>query len=687
MPVAYTNFDISNVYKGRNSVNKIMKGNVLAWPPTPAFSFNTYRSGGDLNFTVTSDTDYIACTVNDSEVFIYKTSDITAKAIRVLDTIHILESTSKVIDISLPLYARKYVRISGNGTRLARYGIDYNNGKVVVEVINPYGSAINYTVTLTGKGSITKNCPVGTTTSFIFTSVPQGTRTVTLTDLADSSTTSTQVVINTNSSPIGIQNLTLGISNTADGSVGTILNDIKVYSITEDEALNSLYGTTPVISVEQIYDGAVDDWLYEERYYRIIFRIISGGSGLPPNSEIQVRWDDAVTIKKGNPWTYDLVYSTYTAGAHVVTLITDSVGKVTQLGPGTLMDVDPVVLALMPSGWSWGFAGDGHQFQSASWSLDASGEKITMAFFERSDLNDQYYGRPQDDAEPGATFVSNWVDGGEAGINFIGTDKPISLVEHTTFDSLNTVAGTWSENLLFDNRDLVGNLQSVELKDINIENITSTSQRELKVIQSNYINTTTNKNGNSNVKITNTPNFEAMYGNGATLEYLNDPTFQIKFTPTKTWFWASSFFSSYSNTPITTGVNTSYNAFLLFFIEREITADILRPGYGYEPNMTFNDNYLVPVNIDPSIVPIIIEYQYDIKTALYNKHFNVKVETNNAGSITAARVQPVPVAGPSWASGRAVGIGQPDKKSYYGYVSRYLFNVPAPDTTWSPRPI
>ena len=489
MPVAaYTNFDISNIYKGNNNVSKIMKGNVHAWPPSPAFSFNTYRSGGDLNFTVTSDTDYIACTVNDSDVFIYKTSGTTANNIYAYDTLHQLESTSKVIDVSLPLYERKYVRISGSGTQLARYGRDYNNGRVVVEIGNQFGSNISYTVNLTGKSSITKTCPVGTTTSFIFTSVPKGTRTVTLTDLTDGSTTSTQVVINTNSAPISVQNLTLGLNNTADNSTGTALNNIKVYSITEDEALNSIHGTTPVISVEQIYDGTVVDWLYEFRSYRLIFRIISGGAGLPPNSDIQVRWDDSIPIVTGNFANRTGRHGTYIAGIHMVTLITDSVGKVVRLGAGTRADDDPVVRSLIPSGWRWNGTGEaqgseGHQFQSPSWSIQASGKKNTMAFEDWSDLNDKYYGRPQDDAHPGATFASNWIEGGSAGINFIGTNASISLIEHNTFDSVNNTNGTWTKNLLFNNRDLVGNLQAVELKNVNVEDIASTSQRELKVIQ------------------------------------------------------------------------------------------------------------------------------------------------------------------------------------------------------------
>ena len=436
MPVAaYTNFDISNVYKGNNNVSRIMKGNVHAWPPSPAFSFSTYRSGGDLNFTVTSDTDYIACTVNDSDVFIYKTSGTTANNIYTYGTLHQLESAGKVIDVSLPLYERKYARISGAGTQLARYGHDYNNGRVVIEIVNQFGSNISYTVNLTGKGSITKTCPVGTITSFIFTSVPKGTRTVTLTDLSDGSTTSTQVVINTNSAPISMQNLALGL-NKADNSTGNILNNIKVYSITDEEALNSIHGTAPIISVQQFSDGFA--WrgssfaynrMYREWFHRLKFRIISGGAGLPVNSEIQVRWDQYVRIKRSGSFKTALVYY------HILTLVTDSVGRVVRLKEGTGYQ------GAIPSGWSmlenWTHPTQSRISRSRGWqahnhsSMTASVSRITGIST----------GNNVDDA---ASFKTNWIEGGSAGINFIGTDKPIYLVTYSKYENINTFSGIWT---------------------------------------------------------------------------------------------------------------------------------------------------------------------------------------------------------------------------------------------------
>lgn len=525
MPVAaYTNFDISNVYKGNNTVSKIMKGNVHAWPPSPAFSFSTYRSGGDLNFTVTSDTDYIACTVNDSDVFIYKTSGTTANNIYAYDTLHQLESVSKVINVSLPLYERKYVRISGTGTQLARYGRDYNNGRVVIEIVNQFGSNISYTVNLTGKSSITKTCPVGTTTSFIFTSVPKGTRTVTLNNLSDGSTTSTQVVINTKSAPISIQNLTLGLNNTTDNSTSTTLNDIKVYSITEEEALNSIHGTAPVISVEQIYDGKERGYRTTTFKYRIVFRIVSGGSRLPVNSNIAVRWDHLTNIRR--TWGSQ-AFDTRVLPVNIVTLVTDSVGRVVQIKKGTEMTDDPVIQAALPSGWAvmTSLPKDTY-FHDNSWTVH-NNSRITVNV---KSTGLRYYRDRNDAQDLAADFAAAWIVGGSSGITFIGTNEPINLVTHTKFENININDGTWAKNLLFNNKDLVGNLQAVELKNVNVQDITSTSQRELKVIQSNYINTTTNKNGNSNVQITNTPNFEAMHGAGVTYNYING-SWPVGFNP------------------------------------------------------------------------------------------------------------------------------------------------------------
>ena len=189
---AFNNTIISNAYRGSDQVSKLMLGHNHVWPLSPEFSFDTYQSGGELNFRVVSDTQYVACMINDSDVFIYKTNGTSTDNIRAINLnaqaynkLYQLSQTSNVIDISLPLYQRKIVKISGRGTRVTRYNADYNSGNILVEIYNPFGSDIDYNVSLTGKGSITKTCVVGTKTAFNFTAVSRGTRTVTLRNLTD----------------------------------------------------------------------------------------------------------------------------------------------------------------------------------------------------------------------------------------------------------------------------------------------------------------------------------------------------------------------------------------------------------------------------------------------------------------------------------------------------------------------
>jgi hypothetical protein len=81
------------------------------------------------------------------------------------------------------------------------------------------------------------------------------------------------------------------------------------------------------------------------------------------------------------------------------------------------------------------------------------------------------------------------------------------------------MAGMAIENLIFNNEDLVGNIHAVDLKDINVNSVTSMTQRKLQAIRSNSINTSTNKAINSNVKIINTPNFKSTHGSEVTYRY------------------------------------------------------------------------------------------------------------------------------------------------------------------------
>ena len=523
---AFNNTIISNAYKGTNQVSKILLGLNHVWPLAPVFSFDTYQAGGELNFTVAADVPYVACMINDSDVFIYKTAGINTNAIQAINlnataynNLYQSDSTSSVIDISLPLYQRKQVRISGTGTRVTRYNADYNTGNIRVEVFNPYGSNIDYTVSLTGKGSITKTCVVGIKTTFSFTSVSKGTRTVTLQNLSDGTSTSTAVDINVNSAPIPTQNLTVGLNKVSPGTSDT-LTDVKVYSLTESEALLSIHGSAPVIAVRQKYIGVTSGYRGDQYHYELIFDLISSGSGLPANSQIQMRWVNLVSVFNGT------VYEWVPLPLHVLTLVTGSVGNVVALGPGTYWRYDQVVYDNLPAGTVINTPSRPEMLGNVqSWAVK-SPINVIMSITRKTRTHITV---PDSQLTTG-DFRDNWIHGGAAGILFIGTNSPISLVNYLDYELVNLNSGAWVKNLLFDNQDLVGNLQSVDLKDINVNSITSTTQRELQIIRSSYINTSTNKALNSSVKIVNTPEFKSTHGSEVTYQYYNG-TWPYGFNP------------------------------------------------------------------------------------------------------------------------------------------------------------
>jgi hypothetical protein len=558
---AFTNTSISNAYRGADQVNKILLGRNHVWPLSPEFSFDTYQSGGELNFRVVSDTQYVACTVNDTSVFIYKTNGTTTNNIQAINLnaqaynkLYQLSQTSNVIDISLPLYERKVVKISGRGTQVTRYNADYNLGIIQVDVFNPYGSDIEYNISLTGKGSITKTCVVGIQTRFSFTSVSKGTRTVTIQNLTDGTSNSTTVYINTNYTPITVQNLELGFNAGAVSTNSNTLTDIKVYSLTESEALNSIYGSDCIISVEQKNDGSETGYRQSANFYRLIFRIVATGSKLPINSRIAMRWGDRSYFTSETT-----VYSIADVTQHILTLVTDDIGRVIGLEPGVYFQIDPWRYEHgLPQGRSTRDYSEPY-FRSSSLErighmIDSSNEMWSTVHAPRWKINNSKQltfkttiingipntwlrsPEPIQAANVALSFHTNWVRGGAAGITFNNTSdnsiisNKVKLIEHSSSTDLNFAPGIFAPNLLFDNQDLVGNLQSVDLKDINVNSITSTTQRELQIIRSININTSTNKASNSNVKAVNTNEFKSTHGPETTYQYYNG-TWPYGFNP------------------------------------------------------------------------------------------------------------------------------------------------------------
>jgi len=524
MPIAaYTNFDISNVYKGNNNVSKIMKGANHVWPTSPMFSFDTPQVGGELNFKVSSDTPYVACTVNDSDVYIYSTSSAVKNTIRANDLYRVSE-TNRVIDISLPLFRRSQATITGTGTSIARYGADLRKGTINVRISNPFDTAVSFSISVSGKGTQTKSCPAGSRIDFQFSSLSGGTYTVTLNNLTANDVQYTTVFVNDTSASIQVQSLTLKLL-TSGQSTSSFDNTIRVYCLTEQEALDNYtnaYGPKAIISVDLRTVGSYNPTsLWGYKVAQVFFKILHGGIGYPANSTIQVSIPNVQTWFQGFKSGF---YQQYTQP--FFNMVTNSNGTVT------------------------GIVAPTYRFGESIWGSDWNNNSNSMYFSNTGEFKPdldarQFSGNDLSTTLPHdyfyTTFILNgWSDWGRSAtygksilsvfrtaidrnaINITGNgNQGIDLIVGNTGQHAFGNQGTWFKNLLFNNTDSEGNIQAVELNSINISNIKSQSQRELKLIQSNYINTTTNKNGNSKVQITNTPNFEAMHGSGVTYDYIN----------------------------------------------------------------------------------------------------------------------------------------------------------------------
>tara|TARA_R110000782_G_scaffold216993_3_gene304419 strand:- start:1252 stop:3036 length:1785 start_codon:yes stop_codon:yes gene_type:complete len=422
---AFTNTSISNAYRGADQVSKILLGYNHVWPLQSVFSFDTYQSGGELNFRVVSDTQYVACVINDATIFLYQSNvadgtdaiqaiNLDAQA---YNNLYQINSTVSMTDITLSLYQRKQVKITGRGTQLARYGADYNNGNILVEINNEYGDAINYTISVTGKGSITKTCPVGERTLFSFTAMSRGAKTVTINNLTDNLVDTISVTINTSYTPIPTQIINIG-DQAVSGAVSETLTTVKVYCLTEEEAVaNGLVILDPVNGLP--LEPAPYGWTHS-RYPQDPAPRLGPFYGMPAWTGVysNVYWDPT------HQWIVSLPVSRDRRSS--------GIKYVNQTGR-----------------WLYGDTKGSYNFQSS-------------------------------------------------------------------FDSM---AGMAIENLIFNNEDLEGNIHAVDLKDVNVNSIASVTQRKLQTIRSNFINTSTNKAINSNVKIVNTPNFKSTHGSEVTYRY------------------------------------------------------------------------------------------------------------------------------------------------------------------------
>tara|TARA_R110000782_G_scaffold248514_1_gene335475 strand:- start:1833 stop:3701 length:1869 start_codon:yes stop_codon:yes gene_type:complete len=520
----FTNLDISNAYKGHDSAKKIMMGHTHIWPGAPVFSFDTSQIGGELNFKVSSDTSYVACTVNDSDIYIFSTNSNIKNTVRATpnNDRYLLSDTAKTIDISLPMFKRSQATITGTGTSIARYGADLRKGTINVRIANPFDTAVSFSISVPGKGTQTKSCPAGSIIDFQFSSLSGGTYTVTLNNLTANDVRYTTVFVNDTSASIQVQSLTLKLL-TSGQSIGSFDNTIRVYCLTEQEALDNYtnaYGPKAIISVDLRTVGSYNPTSnYGYKVAQVFFKILHGGVGYPANSTIQVSIPNVQTWFQGFKGGY---YAQYTQP--FFNMVTNSNGTVT------------------------GIVAPTYRFGESIWGSDWNNNSNSMYFPNNGGDNNavdarQFSGNDLSTTLPHDYFytafiLNGWSDWGQSAtygktilsvlrtaidrnaINITGNgNQGIDLIVGNTGQHAFGNQGTWFKNLLFDNTDSEGNLQTVELGNINVSNIKSQSQPHLQLIQSNYIQTTTNKTGNSKVAITNNPKFKSMHGSGITYTY------------------------------------------------------------------------------------------------------------------------------------------------------------------------
>ena len=139
--------------------------------------------------------------------------------------------------------------------------------------------------------------------------------------------------------------------------------------------------------------------------------------------------------------------------------------------------------------------------------------------------------------------------------------------------------------------------------------------------------------------------------------------------PLRQWYYDSGYFRDAGLITYTTGQALDRSSSWRYFIPNDVTATIVNAGSGYEVNKSFADNYILTFNdVDQS------------PTTVYATSFDVKVETDANGAITAATVQAL------GGDGTVFGTATEDTisnvyfcPSYPNYCSRIDFEAPAPE--------
>tara|TARA_R110002167_G_scaffold338024_1_gene545584 strand:- start:2419 stop:4428 length:2010 start_codon:yes stop_codon:yes gene_type:complete len=574
---------VQNAMVGTNAVNKMMIGANQIWPRSKVVEFKTFQQGGELTFTVGSSTKYVAVTIDDKNVFIYSTSNgykqyISAKdASTVIVAKYIMSDTFTNIPVAVPLYISKDITITGRGTSIARYGADKLRGVLDIAIQQDLNGTETFSVHVTGKSTITREIPPTARRSFSFTALPKGDKIVTVTNISTGDVYTRTAHINSSSSIIPVQSIIIGTQAADEVTTGSIEKSIKVYSLTESEAQANLlatYGSDAIIGI----DGRRMLNSSGYQYWATFFKIIHGGYGYPPNTRIGVVCYPGGTLYEAGKGNYEATF-----WLRHCDLITNSEGTIIAIErqsdennwlPSSLTVLNRLIdgsYGLDQLGGSFGSnkpnnlstAGNvfgaiqrnnNENITSGSWRYywdrgRAPGNKIPASkhnsitywsnilphdfFYVAADSDPNNYGYSTGgDAATWDLWRAqimaplNSSAGGAGGLFTPGANNKHINFRWTGAGAVSEfVGGKWVNNLLIDNADADGHIESLELGDTSLTDIKVQNQSQFQILQSDNINSS-----GSNVQINTTPNFKSKHESGVTFEYKNG-TWPVGFNP------------------------------------------------------------------------------------------------------------------------------------------------------------
>lgn len=358
-----TNNDLSNLYLKDNPVATVYLGDALVWPKSPILEFTTSQISGEIKFNTVSTKPYIGVVVNegvDANIYVntraisaikasqgvsspfseyYTTSGALYKNYKM--PLHKLTSDTKYYtEINLPLYARRSVNIRGRHSRSDRYLGDVKKGQITVTIINSNGGDGNFRVKITpgenNSSSTTKTQQVnaGRSSNIIFNKLKKANYTVRIDDLTENSNSSTNVSIDHSNKGIGSQSLILsqgGIDITLAGPDDTPTK-LQIYSLNEEEAFQSLYGSKASIEIATISIPQLSETIstYGGQVHldgvMVISNIRTRGSGLPANKRIPFH----LGYNKSDP-NGTLIRNSFNALVPLFDIITNSGGSIEKL--------------------------------------------------------------------------------------------------------------------------------------------------------------------------------------------------------------------------------------------------------------------------------------------------------------------------------------------------------------------